>query len=184
MPRYRQAVSTATFLAAGILACSDHDSSPTVSVSSVIPPPEQDGAGWSEPADGGSDEQCYALARGGDDLACSDCCVAIRPTAKTVIWDTLRACVCRKPNPSCSTECGAAYCQGSLTYDDAEATNKKCLRCLEAAWDGRDEDCMATISDACDADEECARSFACDTTCEALAKKTAHDAGTPIDADR
>jgi hypothetical protein len=66
--------------------------------------------------------------------------------------------------------CGAAYCVGTLTYDTTEATNKPCLRCLEAAYDNRDADCLRVVALACDANQDCSKAKACELTCSSLGK--------------
>ena len=164
----------------GTPACSGGGESVSSSVSPALPSVEADAGAWVEPpAD--PEQTCLAFAHQGNDDACSECCLA-RPKAKLLIWDTLRACVCRKPSPSCADECGPAYCEGLLTYEQAKS-QKKCISCLDVTYDDRDQDCLKLIATACDASEECARAFACDAKCETIARMNSADAGTDAAGD-
>jgi len=167
----------------GTPACGGSGESVSTGVSPALPSvaEKEDAGGWVElPADH-PDEACLALGRQGQDDACSECCLG-RPKAKLLLWDTLRACVCRKPSPSCANECGPAYCEGRLTYEQAQS-HEKCIPCLDVTYDDRDRDCLRVISNACDASEECARAFACDDKCATIARMLTADAGTDAAGD-
>ena len=169
--------------AIGTAACSGNGEPVSSSVSPALPSVEEDAGAWVETRDDRDDAEqtCLAYARQGNDDACSECCLA-RPKAKLLVWDTLRACVCRKPSPSCADECGPAYCEGMLTYEQAQS-HGKCIACLDVTYDDRDKDCLKIIATACDASEECARAFACDAKCETISRMFTADAGTDAAGD-
>jgi hypothetical protein len=146
------------------MACSSPAPEPDEARLPSLPEEQSDagvGGGWTNPPPQRAPDSCLEHETY---QACSDCCFEHHPKAKALVWDTLRECVCRKPSASCTEVCGASYCAGSLTYDEAKA-NKPCLRCLERAYEGPDLDCLELIGAVCLEDEDCIQAYQCDDRC-------------------
>lgn len=155
-------------------ACASRTLEAPLDASATAPlPTEPDDAAsgaWVAP-DAASDEACQQSSG----VECERCCYAAHPTAKETFFQAFRACVCRKPQPSCAKECSAAFCGEAFTADDAQK-RKGCFTCLTRSMDGENADCETTADSACVADGECKATSKCVAACPAAANP-ASDAG-------
>jgi hypothetical protein len=169
-------VSSAALVALALSACSSATETSQRPEARFGESPDG-GTPWVEPPRPDTPVTCAALPTY---TACSDCCVAAHPAGVAVVWDTLRTCICRKPDPSCVDTCGPEYCGGTSTYTSA---GKACRACIEHAFDTRDQDCLSLAGEACEFDAQCRLAIACDDTCPEEPIEDRRDGGSPSDAD-
>ena len=139
-----------------IAACSSRAPSPASDVAGATPHPDGEeetnaAADW-VPVDAGVDDSVCMTKF--PVLECERCCRKLRPSIPALMYESFRACECRKTSRPCVEECGPDFCKPDFDWNAAQR-KKGCLACLTKAMDGPSADCSEVSAVACNADEEC-----------------------------